>query len=71
MSSMGKIYAKAVANRTRTLASIGEMWFEATWTALMDMVQDGKVSETRLTEILTQAAADGLILPEESQPAAG
>ena len=62
---MGKIYAKAVAKGSRTLKSIGDTWFDATFDALTNMVAKGEVSEDRFSEILTQAAADGIIVPVE------
>lgn len=56
---MGKIYAKAVIKGDRTLASIPDMWFDATFTATVALA-----TEDRLEQILTQAAADGVIIPD-------
>ena len=48
---MGKIYAKAVKNGSRSLASIGDTWRDATVAALREMVEDGTITEERFAEL--------------------
>lgn len=49
---MGKIYAKAIVNGTRTLASIGTTWRAATIAALEAMAADGTITEEQLAQFI-------------------
>ncbi len=51
---MGKIYAKVVVDGSRTLASAPSMWYAATVAALELFAADGKITEARLAEILSE-----------------
>ena len=47
---MGKLYAIAIINGTRTYDSIGALWKKKTYNALIDMVESGEITEEEFEE---------------------
>lgn len=58
-----RIIARRVAAGDYTLAEVAQKYQEGVLLALTAFVNDGIITESRLSEILTQAAADGIIEP--------